>query len=57
VDASGDTKINRFQLTRIDTELDSISHEHPELGDEVRALKELVENVVRDLGYLWIIGD
>jgi hypothetical protein len=53
----GDTMFNLVQLQHLDRELEALADAHPPLRPEVDVLKELIEKVTRQRGYLWLSGD
>lgn len=57
VEKYADTMFNPFQLSHVQAELELVSRRHPELEEDVRALSEMFEKVVRIRGYVWIVGD
>jgi hypothetical protein len=48
---------NLVQLQHLDRELEALADAHPPLRPEVDVLKELIEKVTRQRGYLWLSGD
>ncbi|WP_156754922.1 hypothetical protein [Actinokineospora pegani] len=57
VSPHGDTMFNIPQLNRIESEFDDMLGRHPELADDVAALRVLFEAIRRKRGYLWVCGD
>lgn len=57
IDMHGDTMFNVVQLQKVDLELDAIAEAYPDLRSDVSSLKQILENVIRSRGYLWLAGD
>ncbi len=53
----GDTMFNTWQLRQLGPELDALAELEPEAAEDIAAFKRIVGGVIRDNGYLWIVGD
>ncbi|WP_322749073.1 MULTISPECIES: hypothetical protein [unclassified Frankia] len=57
IDEYGDTMFNIPQMKKLLKELLDILQGHPELNVEISNFRELIENIIRHGGYIWISGD
>lgn len=53
----GDTMFNSMQLSQVLQELETLAESFPDLGAAVATLKDLMQEVISDRGYLWLSGD
>ncbi|MBB5933124.1 hypothetical protein FHS42_000142 [Streptomyces zagrosensis] len=53
----GDTMFNVVQLRWLLVEIERISAEQPKLSSAATGVAKLIEEVIKQRGYLWISGD
>ena len=57
VDPYGDTMFNQLQLRKLTEEIGATAERVPELAQDVHAIQDVIERILRNAGYLWISGD